>query len=327
MTESTLDESYPTETATKVVSVKKRYSPVWWRPGMLLAIIFTWICVAELTDVLFLHELSFSSDLVEALVDVMVLGIFLSPTYFLFYRPLKAHWQQEIKARQEVRQLSHKLLRAAEDERRKLALELHDHFGQMVTTLQCKAERIQWQISVKDITALQTCESLMETISQLGHDIRGFTSELRPDMLDDLGLVETLKWYVSGLAKEHPLLQIEYSAAGVKQRLHADIEIALYRVCQEALNNIIKHANASFVSVTLTYCHPLIILKICDNGGGFSKLKTTEFFEKKSGFGLLGMRERLAAVGGSLELSSKPGEKTTVRALIPIKGEAESAWL
>ncbi|MGK2906907.1 MAG: sensor histidine kinase [Desulfuromonadales bacterium] len=294
---------------------------------MLLAIIFIWICAAELTDVFLLHQLSFSSKMVEALVDVLVLGVFLSPSYFLFYRPLKAHWQQEIKARQEVHQLSHKLLRAEEEERRKLALELHDHFGQMVTTLQCKAERIQRQISVKNIAALQTCESLMETISQLGHDIREFTSELRPDMLDDLGLVETLKWYVSGLAKEHPLLQIAYSAAGVKQRLHADIEIAMYRVCQEALNNIIKHANASLVSVTLTYCHPLIILKISDNGDGMPDPKTTDLFEKRSGFGLLGMRERLAAVGGSLELSSNPGEKTTVRALIPIKGEAESAWL
>ncbi len=125
--------------------------------SVLLAIIFTWIGVAELTDVLFLHQLSYPSALVEALVDVVVLGIFLSPTYFLFYRPLKAHWQQEIKARQEVHQLSHKLLRASEDERRKLALELHDHFGQMVTTLQCKAERIQWQIAVKDIAASQTC--------------------------------------------------------------------------------------------------------------------------------------------------------------------------
>jgi len=289
-------------------------------------LIIAWICIAELTDILILHKLTYSSDLVEGIIDTVVLCLFLSPAYFIFYKPLKIHWQREIKAQQEIRQLNHKLLLASEDERHKLAMELHDHFGQMITKLQCKAESIQRQMAEQDVDD-KSCLSLMESISQLGHDIRKFTSDLRPDMLDDLGLVETLKWYIDDLAKQLPSLQIEYKSVGIKQRLPADIEIALYRVCQEALNNIIKHAKAKLVNVTLAYCHPLVILTIRDNGEGLPDPRKSEVENKSEGFGLLGMRERLAAVGGTLELSSTPGEKTSVRALIPVRGEAESAWL
>ena len=305
----------------------KGSSPALWRPGKLLVVIIVWISLAELTDILFLHQLTYSSDWLEALCDLVVLCIFLSPAYFIFYLPLKAHWEKENRTQQEIRKLNQKLLQTAEDERRKLALELHDHFGQMVTNLQCKAERIQRQVANNDVAAVQTCEYLMETISQLGHDIRGFTSELRPDMLDDLGLVETLNWYVKKQASEHPQLQFEFNAVGIKQRLPADIEIALYRVCQEALNNIIKHANAKQVRVNLTYSHPLIILTIRDDGDGLPDPKRENPDENIGGLGLLGMRERLAAVGGSFELSSMLGEKTTVRAMVPIKGEVGSAWL
>jgi signal transduction histidine kinase len=326
VTDSTAHESTQANVFVNSLSAKTS-SPAMWRPGKLLAVIIIWISLAELTDILFLHQLTYSSDLLEALFDLLVLCLFLSPVYFIFYRPLKAHWLKENRTQQEIRKLNQKLLQAAEDERRKLALELHDHFGQMVTNLQCKAERIQRQVANNDVTAVQTCEYLMETISQLGHDIRGFTSELRPDMLDDLGLVETLSWYVKKQASEHPLLHFDFSAVGIKQRLPADIEITLYRVCQEALNNIVKHANANQVRVNLTYSHPLIILTIRDDGEGLPDPKRENPDENSGGLGLLGMRERLAAVGGSFELSSMPGEKTTVRAMIPVKGEVGSAWL
>lgn len=146
-------------------------------------------------------------------------------------------------------------------------------------------------------------------------------------MLDDLGLAETLKWYIDNLAQQFPHMQFSYSSVGIKQRLPTAIEIALYRVCQEALNNIFKHANATQINVTLAYCHPLVILSVRDNGVGLPESKSSNIVMESNGYGLLGMRERLASVGGSLELSSSNGGKTSVRALIPIKGEAESAWL
>jgi signal transduction histidine kinase len=325
MAESTSSETSSTDSLVNEIKLN-RLSANWWRPGKLLALIVAWICVAELTDILLLHKLTYSSGLIEGVIDTVVLCLFLSPAYFIFYKPLKKHWQQELKFQQEIRQLNYKLMVTAEEERRKLALELHDHFGQMVTVLQCKAERVQQQLA-ETVADNQTCQSLMETISQLGHDIRKFTSDLRPDMLDDLGLAETLKWYIDDLAQQFPHLLFAYTSVGIKQRLPAATEIALYRVCQEALNNIIKHANATHINVTLAYCHPLIILTVRDDGVGLPESWASDIVNDSDGYGLLGMRERLAAVGGSLELSSSLGEKTSVRALIPIKGEAESAWL
>ena len=325
MPESTISESYPVNKNLKEGKFNK-FSLAWWRPGKLLLIVIMWICLAELTDILFLHKLTYSSDLIEGMFDTLVLCLFLSPVYFLFYKPLKKHWQQEIKSQQEIRKLNHRLLLTAEDERRKLAMELHDHFGQMITKLQCKADRIQREMAELGADG-KSCQSLMGSITQLGHDIRKFTSDLRPDMLDDLGLVETLKWYIDDLAKQLPNMQFKFKSVGIKQRLPADIEIALYRVCQESLNNIIKHANAKLVSITLAYCHPLVILTVRDNGAGLPDSMKSDSKHNSEGFGLLGMRERLAAVGGTLELSSTPGKKTSVRALITIKGEAESAWL
>lgn len=303
-----------------------RFSPARWRPSKLLAVIIVWLSMVELTDVFILHNISFPSSLAEDLADVVVLIAFVAPIYFLLYRPLKVRWEQELKTQQEVRSLNRQLMQASEEERRKLALELHDHFGQMTTTLQCKAEMIQSQLATTDIAAEQACKSLIESVSQLGQDIRKFTSDLRPDMLDDLGLVDTLKWYTSDLSQQHPSLQFDYSSVGIKKRLPTNIEIALYRVCQEALNNIIKHSNANRASVTLAYSHPIIILTVRDDGDGMPDPKSLAF-DKTYGIGLLGMRERLAAVGGTLEISSIPGEKTTVRALIPVNGEAEPAWL
>jgi len=325
MTKSKREEFFPEDIVANGAKAE-RFSPARWSPGKLLAVIIIWLSMVELIDVFVLHNLHFPSSLAEDLADIAVLLAFVTPIYLLLYRPLTVRWEQELKTQQEVRSLNRQLMQASEDERRKLALELHDHFGQLVTTLQYKAERIQSRLPKTDIAAGQACQSLIESVSQLGQDIRKVTSDLRPDMLDDLGLVDTLKWYTSDLSQQHPSPQIDYSSVGIKKRLPANIEIALYRVCQEALNNMIKHSNANRASVTLAYSHPIIILTVRDDGDGLPVLKSLEL-DKKYGIGLLGMRERLAAVGGTLEISSIPGEKTTVRALIPINREAEPAWL
>jgi signal transduction histidine kinase len=124
---------------------------------------------------------------------------------------------------------------------------------------------------------------------------------------------------VAELQQHHPSLQISFQAVGIKKRLPAETEIAIYRVCQEALNNIIKHANARTASLRLVYSHPMIILTIRDDGHGLSKQATFSYRSGSSGLGLLGMRERIASVGGTLEFSSQKGDNTTVRATIPLQ--------
>jgi signal transduction histidine kinase len=137
-------------------------------------------------------------------------------------------------------------------------------------------------------------------------------------MLDDLGLIPTLKWYIKDFVKRIGGLQIVFQAIGVKRRPEAEIEIVLYRFLQEALNNIAKHAKAKHVSVLLTYSHPKLIFTIKDDGVGFAQAGPVEpSGAKKQGIGLLGMRERIGSVGGTIDIHSRKNKGTVIRAELP----------
>ncbi len=301
-------------------ALAKAMSPGRWKPSLLLATFTLWVFIAEFVDMFVVHHSRFATPTIEAAVDGTILLIFLSPAYFLFYLPLKIRWQQERAAQREVQLLNRKLFETAEDERRKLALELHDHFGQSVTEMQCRVEKVLGQLKPSESTAREEVVALRQSVEQIGHDIRKFASSLRPEILDDMGLIETLKWHVREVVENHPELQIDFDTAGVKKRFSSDTEITIYRVCQESLHNIVKHANASQASVTLVYSHPELILTVRDDGDGLPARDDNSTECPIPGLGLLGMRERLTALGGTFEVNSKPGERTTVRAMIPVNG-------
>jgi signal transduction histidine kinase len=144
-------------------------------------------------------------------------------------------------------------------------------------------------------------------------------------MLDDLGLIPTLKWYIQEFVKRIGGLQIDFQAIGVKGRPEAEIEIVLYRFLQEALNNIAKHAKAKHVSVLLTYSHPKLIFTIKDDGIGFEQAgRVGPSGAKKQGIGLLGMRERVGSLGGTIDIRSRRNRGTVIRAELPFSlGQAE----
>jgi signal transduction histidine kinase len=159
---------------------------------------------------------------------------------------------------------------------------------------------------------------LVPLIEQLGDRIRSISSDLRPDLLDDLGLVPTLRWYIDEFTCNRQDIHIDFQAVGFRKRFSSEIELALYRVFQEALNNVVKHAKASRFSVTLTYSHPKIILILKDNGIGFDQDKSTD------GIGLLGMRERVVSAGGTIAIISGKGKGTTIRVELPVYKEQEN---
>jgi signal transduction histidine kinase len=166
---------------------------------------------------------------------------------------------------------------------------------------------------------------LIVLIEKLGDKIRSISSDLRPDLLDDLGLVPTLQWYIKEFQDQHPEMKIRFQTVGFKKRLSAsEVELTLYRIFQESLNNIVKHAQANEVHVMLTYSYPQVIFMVKDNGMGFDPKR------RSKGIGLIGMRERVASANGQIDVRSKTGKGTAIRVEIPVpepKQDAESQRL
>jgi signal transduction histidine kinase len=162
------------------------------------------------------------------------------------------------------------------------------------------------------------CDESITLIEELGENVRNISSELRPGMLDHLGLVPTLEWYIADFAKRVGGLHIDFQTVGIKERPDPEIEIVLYRILQEALNNIAKHSEAKHVNIVLTHSHPKLICTIKDDGVGFEQTGgMVPFGSGKQGIGLLGMRERVGSVGGTMDIRSKNAEGTMLRVELP----------
>lgn len=222
------------------------------------------------------------------------------------------------RAEQEIRHLSRQLIKVSEDEKARLARDLHDEFGQDLTALHLGVEALKSALPQDLQDYRNDCDGLLRLVEKLGDNTRKIASELRPGMLDHLGLVPTLKWCVEDFAKRMEGLVVDFEAVGIKGRPDPEIAIVLYRVLQEALNNIAKHAKARHVGVLLAYSHPMLILTVRDDGIGLEPTDSRALYHGETkGIGLLGMRERVASVGGSCDIVSNPGKGTMVRAKLP----------
>ena len=226
---------------------------------------------------------------------------------------------REIKAEEQVRQLTGRLIEAIEEERRSLANDIHDEFGQLLTLLQFDVEALHNALPANASEIRKICDKVMGQIQHLADAVRDTTSRLRPDMLDHLGLVPTLQWYIDDFKNRRPDTRISFQAIGLKKRIPSDVELVLYRVFQEGLNNISKHAQASQVDLQLTYNHPDIIFMVKDNGCGFRVNDDGLPSEShRKGIGLLSMKERVTSTGGTMTIHSMPGKGTALRIKIPI---------
>ena len=219
------------------------------------------------------------------------------------------------RAEEEIRNLSQRLIEGIEEERRRLAADLHDEFGQALTGLHLTVESLKNAMPPGLADLQYQCRKVIEMIERLAENLRNISSELRPDMLDHLGLVPTVTWYVNDFKQRVEGLDVELQAVGFRDRkLNSQVEIVIYRILQEALNNVVKHSNASHVLVRLTYSHPQIIMIINDNGRGFdpAEKRNSDRIEK-TGIGLISMKERVAAAGGTMDIRSVEGKGTTIR--------------
>ncbi len=218
-------------------------------------------------------------------------------------------------------ELLHKVITAQEEERRRIARELHDETGQALTALRLCLERLA-QVSassasgeVKDRLAqsLSLCQQADEEIDKLIFD-------LRPSLLDDLGLVEAIEFFINTRLTTAGI-KASLMVTGKERRLPSEREVSLFRVIQESINNIIRHARAKSVTIRLKYKANQLEARIEDNGCGFDLKQVMGSQSSGGGLGLLGMKERMSLIGGSLSIVSKTGTGTCVTAVVPLVGD------
>jgi signal transduction histidine kinase len=214
--------------------------------------------------------------------------------------------RQQAEAERTRAELLARLVFAQEDERRRIAREMHDQFGEQLTTLEHGLANLL--NACRDQPALASkVEALQDVMRHLDRDVEHLVWELRPTVLDDLGLSAAITNYVQAWSARVGIAA-ELHAAGLgDERLTPQVETTLYRIAQEALTNVARHSRASRVDVILGRRPDVVSLVIEDDGVGFDPSAT-----KTRGFGLLGMQERAALVGATLEIESSAGQGTTV---------------
>jgi signal transduction histidine kinase len=223
---------------------------------------------------------------------------------------------QEIQAgRDRLAQLSRQLIDVQEEERRHLARELHDEIGQSLTVIQLNLQNLDGALATPEAQASVHNSTLIA--QNLLKQIRTLSLNLRPSMLDDLGLISTLRWYLDQQAQRDGL-SIHFSAEDSAIAIDPPIATACFRIVQESLTNILRYANASSVTVSVRAQAGRLELLIADNGCGFDLQRVRAQATSGTSFGILGMQERAALLGGRCEITSSPGQGTQVRAIFAL---------
>jgi PAS domain S-box-containing protein len=208
--------------------------------------------------------------------------------------------------------LSRRLFQVQEDERRHLARELHDQIGQALTAAKIDlqaAQRLEERTSI-----VRRLDDIIAVIERLLQEARQLSLDLRPPLLDDLGLVPALRWCLDQQAQRADL-RVEFFADPALERVDAAVETACFRVAQEALTNVVRHARAQTVSVELHRTPEALHLVVRDDGIGFDVMTA----EQGASLGLLGMRERVALLAGEMDCKSAPGRGTEIHAFFPVR--------
>ncbi len=222
---------------------------------------------------------------------------------------LQIQMQERERAERARTELLARLVFAQEDERRRIAREMHDQFGEHLTTLAQRVELLKAAAAAAHPALGPQIDALEAVAQRLDRDVEHLVWELRPTALDDLGLRAALTNYVKAWSKRLGIPAQVHSTGLLDDRLPSDVETTLYRIAQEALTNVAKHARASNVEIILERRPDAVMLIVEDNGVGFEPGTSPAERHK---FGLIGMQERAALVGATLQIESAAGQGTTV---------------
>jgi two-component system sensor histidine kinase DegS len=215
------------------------------------------------------------------------------------------------------RQFAPKIIQTQEEERRRIAREIHDGPAQSMANIVLRAEVCEKILEIDRDGLKQELAELKEAVKKSLQDVRRIIFDLRPMGLDDLGITPAVTRYLETFRERYPALEVESEFTGQQQRFESVVEVALYRIVQEALQNVVKHARATHVKVLLANDGKRFSVRIIDDGHGFDVHKFMEA-PKKDNYGLIGMKERMEILGGQLHINSQTGKGTEILAVIPI---------
>lgn len=219
-------------------------------------------------------------------------------------------------SRSRLQSLSQRLIEVQEQERRTIAGELHDEIGQALTIVKMNLQAVH--INADRTQAGDRMDECVAVVERALEQVRSLSLDLRPSLLDDLGLVATLRWYVARQARAASFA-LHFSADEPAGRLTSVLETVCFRIAQEALTNVVRHAQAREVWVQLRCGAAELGLTIRDDGLGFDLAQAEARASRGESFGLLGMRERASLSGGRLSILSAPGQGTVVSAGFPLR--------
>lgn len=214
-------------------------------------------------------------------------------------------------------ELLYQVVGAQEAERQRIARELHDATGQSLTAIALGLRGLERLTSTGSRVAPQQIRDLVNFATAALGELRHLIADLRPSQLDDLGLVAALRWYVQEYERRH-LLPVDFVVEGENIRLPTDYETVIFRIIQEALTNVAKHAQATQVTLAIAIQQERIRVTVTDNGCGFDLAALPTEQGQRVGWGLLGMRERALLLGGHCEIQSMPRLGTTIQVEIPL---------
>jgi signal transduction histidine kinase len=200
-----------------------------------------------------------------------------------------------------------------ESERRHLASELHDEIGQSLTAILYRLQAVK----ASPTSGNGILDEAIEITDRTMQSVRSISVDLRPSLLDEVGLPETLRWYVDRQIKSDTL-EVGLSVSPVLAKLPLDVRNACFRIVQEALTNVVRHAAARHVRVQLKSSESRVELAVWDDGRGFDVEAAYRRARTGGSLGILGMQERAELLGGKLVFESSPGTGTTVRASVPL---------
>ncbi len=225
---------------------------------------------------------------------------------------------QELQRKEALRgHLLSKLISAQEEERRRVARELHDEFAQTLTAFVMSMEAAEESEGLADESTAEILRRTRALASRTLEQTRRLILDLRPIALDDLGLISAIRWY----AERHLEVQgvaVEVKVEGDGRRLPPEVEAPLFRIVQESISNVARHADAQRVEITLAFKDGAVSVIVQDDGRGFDPATIVTSAGTTEGLGILGMQERAALLGGSLTIDSKPGDGTRLFVDVPV---------
>jgi signal transduction histidine kinase len=229
---------------------------------------------------------------------------------FRIERQNAERYREILSARQALEQLSARLVEAQETERRAISRELHDQVGQTLNALLVDTANLAKRIDAGDAISRRYLDNIRTFADSSVNSIRDIALLLRPSMLDDLGLIPALEWQAREVSRRSGI-KVKVAAENVPDPLSDDVRTCIYRVVQEALQNICRHSGAKSAAITVRYDGKSLLLSVEDDGRGFDP-------ERTRGLGMLGMEERVRQLGGRFEIRSSPGKGAAIHIILPV---------